>query len=53
MLRERYEPETWAWLLDEDGAALPVCHWESIIGRAPSSDIVLDMPGVSKLHASL
>ena len=53
MLRERYEPETWAWLLDEDGAALPVCHWESIIGRAPSSDIVLDMPGVSKLYASL
>ena len=22
MLREKYEPETWAWLLDEDGAAL-------------------------------
>ena len=32
MLREKYEPETWAWLLDEDGAALPVSHWESIIG---------------------
>ena len=53
MLREKYEPETWAYLLDEDGAALPVCHWESIIGRAPSSDVVIDMPGVSKLHASL
>ena len=53
MLREKYEPETWAYLLDEDGAALPVAHWESIIGRAPSSDVVLDMPGVSKLHASL
>ena len=53
MLRERYEPETWAWLLDEDGAALPVSHWESIIGRSPSSDIVIDMPSVSKLHASL
>ena len=53
MLREKYEPETWAWLLDEDGAALPVSHWESIIGRSPSSDIVIDMPSVSKLHASL
>ena len=53
MLREKYEPETWAYLLDEDGAALPVAHWESIIGRAASSDVVLDMPGVSKLHASL
>ena len=53
MLRERYEPETWAWLLDEDGAAVPVCHWECIIGRSASSDVVIDMPGVSKLHASL
>ena len=53
MLREKYEPETWAWLLDEDGAALPVSHWESIIGRSPSSDIVIDMPSVSKLPASL
>ena len=28
-------------------------HWESIIGRSPSSDIVIYMPSVSKLHASL
>ena len=53
MLRDRYEPETWAYLVDLNGERHPVNHWESIIGRSRSSDVVLDSPSVSRMHASL
>ena len=53
MLRERYEPETWAYLVDLNGERHPVNHWECIIGRSGSADVVLDSPSVSRVHASL
>ena len=53
MLREKYEPETWAYLIDEAGAKRPVHHWECIIGRAASADVVVTEPSVSRVHASL
>lgn len=53
MLRERYEPETWAYLVDVNGDRHPVNHWECIIGRSGSCDVVLDSPSVSRVHASL
>lgn len=53
MLRERYEPETWAFMAMEDRGEVPVRHWESIIGRARSSDITVDDPTVSRTHAAL
>ena len=53
MLRERYEPETWAYLVDLNGTEHPVNHWECIVGRSRSADIVLDDPTVSRMHASL
>ena len=53
MLRERYEPETWAYLVDLNGERHPVNHWECIVGRAGSCDVVLDTPSVSRVHASL
>ncbi len=53
MLRDRYEPETWAYLVDLNGERHPVNHWECIIGRSRSSDVVLDAPSVSRMHASL
>ena len=53
MLRERYAPETWAYLVDLNGERHPVNHWECIIGRSGSADVVLDSPSVSRVHASL
>ena len=53
MLRERYEPETWAYLVDLNGERHSVNHWECIVGRSGSCDVVLDAPSVSRVHASL
>ena len=49
----RREPEIWAWLCLTDGNKLPITHWESIIGRHKSCDIVIDFPTVSRNHGVL
>ncbi len=52
MLREKYEPETWAYLrVGRD--TLPVTHWENLIGRSRSADIHLDLEKISRVHAVL
>ena len=53
MLRERYEPEIWGYLTLPDGTRYPLLHWENILGRSPSSDIVIPYPTVSRVHAAL
>lgn len=53
MLRERYEPEIWAYLGFPDGSRTAINHWECILGRSGSSDIVLKDPTVSRSHAAL
>ena len=53
LLSFRREPEIWAWLSMPNGDRLPVTHWESTIGRAKSSDICVQYPTVSRLHAVL
>ena len=47
------QPEVWANLILPGGAELPVTHWENIIGRHPQSDLVIDLPYISKNHAVL
>ncbi|MBQ9931171.1 MAG: FtsW/RodA/SpoVE family cell cycle protein [Firmicutes bacterium] len=47
------EQETWAWFLLPDGQRLPVTHWEVVLGRSSSCDIVLKDPGISRNHAAL
>ncbi len=53
MLRERYEPETWAYLYMTGNIMVPLRHWECILGRARSVDGQVDDPSVEKMHACL
>ena len=52
MLRERIDPEIWAYL--RAGRDLvPVCHWENIIGRGLSADVRVFGSGIGRTHAIL
>ena len=53
LLTFRREPEIWAWLTMHGGKQVPVTHWENVIGRSKSSDIVVDIPTASRNHAVL
>jgi len=53
LLTFRREPEIWAWLCLSDGKKLPITHWESVIGRSKRSDVVVDIPTISRSHAVL
>ena len=53
LLTFRREPEIWAWLNMSDGNQIPITHWENIIGRSRSSDVVLENASVSRNHAVL
>lgn len=53
MLREKYEPELWGWLEFPDATRTDLKHWECIIGRAKSCDVVLSNPNVNRTHAAL
>ncbi len=45
--------EVWAYVRDKDGNVTPITHWENVIGRHRSCDIILDDPGVSRNHGLL
>ena len=53
LLTSRHEPEIWAWLELDNGERLPLVHWENVIGRSGSSDIVLKFKEASRSHAVL
>ena len=48
----RREPEIWGWLTMSGGKQVPITHWENVIGRSKSCDIVVDIPTASRNHAS-
>lgn len=48
-----HAPEYWAMLSLPNGVHVPLGHWENIIGRSPSSDVVVNYPTVSRQHAAL
>lgn len=47
------EPEIWAWLCLTNGKRLPITHWENVIGRSKRSDVVVNVPTISRNHAVL
>lgn len=53
LLTFRCEPEIWAWLMLTNGKRLPITHWENVIGRSRRSDVVINIPTVSRSHAVL
>lgn len=53
LLRGKTEEENWGFFSLPNGAKLPLHHWENIIGRAASCDIVLNFPTVSRQHAAV
>jgi len=53
MLSEKYEPEVWGHLIYPDASAAALTHWECLIGRTSSADIVVNSKEVSRIHAVL
>lgn len=53
MFRYRYEPEIWGYLKQSDGQKHPLLHWENLVGRSRSADVVLSDPTISRTHAAL
>ena len=53
LLTVSHMPEVWGDLATPSGAREPLIHWENILGRAESSDIVLNYPTISRQHAAL
>ena len=53
LLRIPHTPETWGQLSLPNGAAIPLTHWENIIGRRGSVDVRLNYPSISRQHAAL
>ena len=49
----KHPDEVWGYLGMANGVRLPITHWENIIGRAPSCDVQLEYPSVSRQHAAL
>jgi len=53
LLRETYEPEIWGYLSLPNSARIALYHWENVIGRAKSADVVLNYPTLSRSHLAL
>ena len=53
LLREKQTPEEWGYLTLPGGVRVTLYHWENIIGRGKSADILINYPTVSRTHAAL
>lgn len=53
LLAVKHTAEVWAYLTFPGGRRIPLTHWENIIGRQKTADVVIDDPTVSRNHAAL
>jgi len=53
LLRIPHTPETWGQLSLPNGSAIPLTHWENILGRGKSADARVVYPSISRQHAAL
>ena len=54
MLREKYENEVWAYVLDDRSKkVIPLNHWEILFGRSKSCDVVINDPSADRVQGVL
>lgn len=53
LLQAENPAEIWATLRFPNGAEVPLTHWENVIGRAKSADVVIPLASVSRSHGTL
>lgn len=53
LLSGKNPSEIWAYLTLPDGSIKPLSHWENVVGRASSADVVVDIMTVSRNHGTL
>lgn len=53
LLQVKNPSEIWAYIGGPDGSSTPLKHWENVIGRASSADIVVNLNSVSRNHGTL
>lgn len=53
LLQAKNPSEIWAYIGGPDGSSTPLKHWENVIGRASSADIVVNLNSVSRNHGTL
>ena len=53
LLQAKNPSEIWAYIGGPDGSSTPLKHWENVIGRASSADIVVNLNSISRNHGTL
>lgn len=53
LFREKNHKEVWGTLSLPNGIQYEINHWENVIGRAGSADVILDFPFISRNHAAI
>lgn len=53
LLSVKHTAEVWAYLHFSGDQRVPLTHWENIIGRQKTADVMIDNPTISRTHAAL
>lgn len=53
LLKTRTTPEVWGYFIVDGGENMPISHWENVIGRSRSCDLIIPLKLVSKNQAIL